>query len=578
MEIWFWYILKSAACLSIFYVLYLVIFRKDTNFQLLRLYLLSSILISLILPLSRVSIGLPVLHTHPDKTEIRNIPFLKTIQETPPAALEEVKPQAEIIQNPSAITVQRSIDGYLILKIIYLAVAGFLLLRLLLAVLKIQLLIIHSSKVYRGGKPFYYSEQISSSFSFFSYVFVSRDLQYKPELEKILIHENIHVAQYHTLDLMLVELLSAVMWFNPVVWMLRKTLQQLHEYLADEGVLDTGFDRREYQALLLNHAAEDRLILSSSFNQSLIKKRIVMMTNRNMNSGTKLKILALVPITAVLFLGISSTNGQSPKADTPTLLAKRQTIQLEIPSATDKFDNKLVALQTPEKEIDPTKSNTGDVEKNTATTATKEPQREKSVEVLDEVTSAAPTRMNVFYIGVDNPVEIAVSGVDDSKVFATIDNGSITKEDKTWIVRVSKGPSAIISIYKISDQGQYPDSKKLLSKKQFRVKRVPDPVANVGGVSFGKIEKAKLLTESEVSAELKDFDFDARFVVKAFKLSVFLHGFNQFGHSESNNLTTTQKELISKLNSGDKVLFCDIVAIGPDSIPRNLNAIQLTIQ
>jgi hypothetical protein len=100
------------------------------------------------------------------------------------------------------------------------------------------------------------------------------------------------------------------MWFNPLIWMMRSSIQLVHEYLADEGALSTGIDRLRYQALLVNQAAEERLIcLSSSFNHSLIKKRMIMMTKSKFNHGTKLRILTLVPITAFALLFTAGING-----------------------------------------------------------------------------------------------------------------------------------------------------------------------------------------------------------------------------------------------------------------------------
>jgi len=109
----------------------------------------------------------------------------------------------------------------------------------------------------------------------------------------------------------LIELLSAVMWFNPLVWMMKNSVQLVHEYLADEGVLNTGTDKLRYQALLINQIAEERLIcLSSSFNHSLIKKRMIMMTKSKFNRGSKLKIFALIPLATILFIGVACINGQ----------------------------------------------------------------------------------------------------------------------------------------------------------------------------------------------------------------------------------------------------------------------------
>jgi hypothetical protein len=128
----------------------------------------------------------------------------------------------------------------------------------------------------------------------------------------IIKHESVHASQYHSVDLIIVELLSAVMWFNPLIWMIKRSVQSVHEYLADEGVLNAGTDKLRYQALLINQVAEESLIcLSSGFNNSLIKKRMIMMNKIKSNAGSKLSILALLPLAAVLFFAGACVNGQT---------------------------------------------------------------------------------------------------------------------------------------------------------------------------------------------------------------------------------------------------------------------------
>jgi len=101
-----------------------------------------------------------------------------------------------------------------------------------------------------------------------------------------------------------------VMWFNPLIWMMKNSMQLVHEYLADEGALGTEIDRLRYQALLINQITEESLIcLSSNFNHSLIKKRMKMMTKSKFYRKTKLKILTLIPISISLIFVMSCING-----------------------------------------------------------------------------------------------------------------------------------------------------------------------------------------------------------------------------------------------------------------------------
>ena len=159
------------------------------------------------------------------------------------------------------------------------------------------------------------NNKLNSNFSFFKWIFICSDSVSDEELDQIITHEQIHASQYHSADLMVIELLSAVMWFNPFIWMMKNSIQLVHEYLADEGVLNTGFDRIKYQALMISQVAEERLVrLSSSFNYSLIKKRMKMMTQSKTHKATGIKVLALAPVSAVLFILLAVINGVFPAA------------------------------------------------------------------------------------------------------------------------------------------------------------------------------------------------------------------------------------------------------------------------
>jgi hypothetical protein len=157
----------------------------------------------------------------------------------------------------------------------------------------------------------------TESFSFFNLVFLNISDKSSEEIEKIIFHERIHVRQLHTVDVLITELCAMLLWFNPVVWLIKSSLTRIHEYQADEGVLKSGFDRLQYQALLINQAAGDgSFILSSNFNHSLIKKRLIMMTKSKSTGRSKLRILTLIPIVFAIFFCLSFVNGK-PKDEMP---------------------------------------------------------------------------------------------------------------------------------------------------------------------------------------------------------------------------------------------------------------------
>lgn len=198
-----------------------------------------------------------------------------------------------------------------VLTVLYLIGFAFILLRMLFSLAVIFRLYFISVKKRQDGFTILINESIKAPFSFFKWVFISQKMFTEDNYREIILHEKVHVSQYHSIDIIVIELLSAVMWFNPFVWKMRNSVQLVHEYLADEGVLNTGIDRLQYQALLVNQVAEERLIcLSSGFHQSQIKKRLIMMTKNKTDQNPKLRILYLLPIVLLLFIGVAYVNGQ----------------------------------------------------------------------------------------------------------------------------------------------------------------------------------------------------------------------------------------------------------------------------
>jgi gliding motility-associated protein GldM len=196
---------------------------------------------------------------------------------------------------------------------------------------------------------------------------------------------------------------------------------------------------------------------------------------------------------------------------------------------------------------------------------------EYQVGKADAVISA--TKMNVFYIGVDNPVSISVSGVPSEKITASMTNGSLVKSGATWIARPSKAnvPAAITVSATVDGQNR------VMGKMDYRVKTVPNPVAKVAGKIGGKIDKATLSAQVAVQADMENFDFDLKFRVTEFAVSALVKGFTQTKLARSSAITAEQKSLISGLSKGAKVYFEEIKVVGPDGSSRELPAMAFTI-
>ena len=185
----------------------------------------------------------------------------------------------------------------------------------------------------------------------------------------------------------------------------------------------------------------------------------------------------------------------------------------------------------------------------------------------------SPTKMNVFYIGVDNPVDVSVPGIDPNKVHASISSGSIRKKGNSYVVRVKK-----VGKVRVSASADFESGKKNMGSKEFRVKKVPDPIAKVGGKKRGSVSKNWLAAQSGIKADLENFDFDLRFRVTGFVVSATIKGYEEEARSNGAKFTAQQKLLIKKVPKKRKVYIEGIKAVGPDGTTRNLGAISFRLK
>jgi gliding motility-associated protein GldM len=181
----------------------------------------------------------------------------------------------------------------------------------------------------------------------------------------------------------------------------------------------------------------------------------------------------------------------------------------------------------------------------------------------------ASIKMNVLYRGLDNPIEIAVPGVKSDKVTATITNGTIKRSPNGWEVSPGDQGESVITVLV--------DNKKV-SEKVFRVKNVPNPIALFAGKYEGEIAKDIAVKTEMLEVELKDFLWDLKFVINSFTFSCSKDNLDVEELSNGNKLNDKMKSLISTCKAGQKFIFKDIKAIGPDGRIRDLNQIVLTIR
>jgi gliding motility-associated protein GldM len=190
----------------------------------------------------------------------------------------------------------------------------------------------------------------------------------------------------------------------------------------------------------------------------------------------------------------------------------------------------------------------------------------------------SPTKMNVFYRGVDNPVSISASGVTESAVRPRISSGTIRKVSSGNYV-VQPGPREDNS--KISVYAEVEGKESFMGEMNFRVLNLPSPTAVVQGLPKGSgfMALSNLTQLQKVEAIAEDFLFDVIFTVTGFKVNVVgAGGINIIEESTSEMFTTAQKDLFRRMRAGQRVFIEDIEAIGPDGVKRSLNSITIKIR
>ncbi|MFH2143731.1 MAG: GldM family protein [Bacteroidota bacterium] len=183
-------------------------------------------------------------------------------------------------------------------------------------------------------------------------------------------------------------------------------------------------------------------------------------------------------------------------------------------------------------------------------------------------------KMNVVYVGLENPVEIMVAGISYDKITVSIVGGTVSPTGPYKFKITPNSSSKSVTLNVIADIN---GKKVSAGTHEFRVKHVPDPIATVGDYKGGSISKDLLLSQTGVSVILENFDFDINFKVVSFSVATNISGYTQESTSNSNIFTPDQKKIFNNLNSGDKVYVENILAKGPDGTIRPMASIIFKI-
>ena len=276
------YLLKSAAVLTLFYGVYKIFLERETFFQSIRAYLLLGLVSSLLLP------GL----------KVREYALVETI---PLTHTQVVQAGADGVHQAASLGLTD------ILIWIYLPGLVFFGARFVMQLGSLYLFLRKRPKTKEGPYWMIPTSDDTAPFSFFRYIVYPHKRFHGHELEQVLAHEKAHSDQFHSLDILFSELICVVLWFNPVVWFYHKEVQKNLEYIADSNPKIIRNESKSYEFLLLKTAQPTyQLALTSSFYQSLIKKRIQMLQKSKSNNIMYLKFGIILPLLAAFVMNFNT--------------------------------------------------------------------------------------------------------------------------------------------------------------------------------------------------------------------------------------------------------------------------------
>lgn len=191
----------------------------------------------------------------------------------------------------------------------------------------------------------------------------------------------------------------------------------------------------------------------------------------------------------------------------------------------------------------------------------------------------APLKMNVLYIGVDNPMAISAPGIPDEKIQSSIDHGVLKKDadGKNYVIRIDKMPKGVSKAY-VSARTDLNGEMLDLGRAEFRVKRVPTPTAEIAGQMDGQIDKNRLLAAGAIIPNMRDFEFEIYYEVTGYTFATIINGDWIPKNVRGNRFNEEIQGIIRNGKRNQKFFFENIQAKGPDGSIRSLNAVNLELK
>jgi hypothetical protein len=308
-------VLKIILCSGILLGLYHLFLVKEKTFRFNRFYLIAALLFSICIPFATI--------------ETKEV-----VKEIPATVFEEGNEQPIETQ---IVTPHENFDYTKALLIGYCIVSGILILKIGYSIIKIRKL--KGRKIKYQNRTVFLLKQDLAPFSFWNTIYLSETYFKDPKIENsVFLHEEIHVKQKHSLDILFVEVLKAVFWINPFIYFYKKAIVDNHEFIADESVISKNKNIKTYQELILQEILKQQdLSLIHQFNFNNTKKRFIMMNTKN-SKFAKVKNYLAVPVFAVLAIVFAEKTYAKETSEDPGLnIFQEKKVPLATNSNSEKF-------------------------------------------------------------------------------------------------------------------------------------------------------------------------------------------------------------------------------------------------
>ena len=505
------YLLKVSAVIVVFYGIYRLFLQRDTFFEANRWFLILGILMSFTIPL----IVIPIYHEYTTEV-VSNVEFSEV-----PVLTEN--------------NIEKPFDIMDYLPMVYALGITIFSLRFFFRLISLASVIKKNKSHKKRGYIFTETTTELSPFSFFNWIVYNPNQFNSTELEQIITHEKVHAKQYHSIDILLMEICCVFLWFHPFVWLYNKSLKQNLEFLADKYALNQFNDTKSYQYTLLKASVPNhQMALSNHFYNSLIKKRIAMLQKSKSKKINLLKYVLVVPALALFLMSFNTEDvyvEKTQKEGVFEIFIQKNTSNIALENYKDLFDNKF-DLELSFKNIQ--RNNEGVIKKITVEIlitedtrfSTTQKYREGEAAIRDFIVKYDPInktidagdaeqvkQKEVLYYSV-NSSEIKLEKIPFSKgVIYFVDNKQISKKDFEKL-----NPSEIYSISVLKDKhatDKYGEKGKdgvieiTMKKENDSTTQVSKSYPDIKVVSYGNGVKTEFLGIKQHTIELDAKDLNS---------------------------------------------------------------------